>query len=95
MVTTYYIVPAMTDIAGQCRIVACNASLKELAAEARSVRDHYRKFPEQWKEAGLMNSRGQVVALDAPPHVWLEFQNCEPLMAGLTLDISTEAPVPA
>jgi hypothetical protein len=35
------------------------------------------------------------VALAAPPHVWQEFQACEPLMAGITLDISSEAPVTA
>lgn len=93
MKVTFYIVPALTDIAGQCRIVACNASLKEIAGEARSVRDHYSKYPQQWKEAGLMNSRGQVVALDAPPHVWAEFRADEPLMAGITYEMDVEAVV--
>ncbi|RQR65425.1 hypothetical protein DIE18_02950 [Burkholderia sp. Bp9125] len=93
MKVTFYIVPALTDIAGQCRIVACNASLKEIAGEARSVRDHYSKYPQQWKEAGVMNSHGQVVALDAPPHVWAELRADEPLMAGVTYEVDVEAAV--
>ena len=51
---TLYIVPALTDIAGQCRIVARDYF-------EGSARDNYRKEPEQWREVGLMNSRGKLV----------------------------------
>jgi hypothetical protein len=75
--TTYYIVPAMTEIAGQCRIVAFPDAVD-------NARDAYRRNPDVWKDAGVMNSRGSLVALDAPTHVIHEFRSCEPLAAGLT-----------
>jgi len=50
------IVPALTDQAGQCRIVRYTG--------AKSIKDpltHYRTYPEQWFEAGIMSSRGSLV----------------------------------
>lgn len=72
---TYYIVPAWSDIAGQCRIVKYPGTVK-------SPRDDYRKNPENWKEAGLMNSRGSLVCLCSSKAA-KEFRDMEPLMAGL------------
>lgn len=71
--STYYIAPGNI----QCRIVVHPETI-------RSPRDHYRQFPEQWKECGLMNFEGKVVALDAPLHVYREFRDSEPLMGGLS-----------
>ena len=71
-----YIVPANSDISGQCRIVARKASAP------LSARDNYREAPELWREAGLMNSRGKVVCLDAPADQYQELRDCEPLVAG-------------
>jgi hypothetical protein len=75
--TTILIVPAWSDQAGQCRIVA---------------RDHddsftpgladYRRQPDLWRDAGLMNSQGRLVCLDAERDRYADIQSCEPLMAG-------------
>lgn len=75
MTRTLYIVPAQTDQAGQCRIVAAEGKVM-------SPRFSYRQFPERWSEVGLMNSQGKLVCLDAPKAVWDELKECEPLMAG-------------
>lgn len=78
-IQTVYIVPAMTDLAGQCRIVA-------RAGEVDCARDDYRANPDAWKEIGLMNSRGKLVCLTAAPAVVDEMKSCEPLMAGLVFE---------
>jgi hypothetical protein len=77
--TTYLIVPALTDLAGQCRIVR-RPHHGDLPAKALQC---YRNDPDSWEEAGLMNSRGRIVCLDAPPAVYADMQNDEPLAAGL------------
>jgi hypothetical protein len=84
--TTYLIVPAFSDQAGQCRIVMRPGP----APRGRSALMHYRNYPDQWREAGLMNSSGQLVCLDAPDHVREEFIDCQPLMAGLSIDDGLE-----
>lgn len=84
----YLIVPAWSDQAGQCRIVRREHEIKH-----PDPLKHYRQYPEQWKEAGRMNSRGVVVALDATPEVLQEFRDCEPLMAGTSFDFPGAAPV--
>ena len=48
---TAYIVPALTNQAGQCRIVA-------RAGVPASAREDYRAHPDTWQEVGLMNSPG-------------------------------------
>lgn len=74
---TYLIVPAVTDIAGQCRIVLHpNFNLQEWPLT------HYREHPNEWQDVGLMNSQGRIRCLDAPSEVWREMRECEPLMAG-------------
>lgn len=81
MTTSVYIVPAMTDIAGQCRIVAREGKVN-------SARDDYRKNPDAWKEIGLMNSRGMLVCLAADNlGVVEELKACEPLMAGMQFEV--------
>lgn len=74
---TALIVPAMTEMAGQCRIVMRDG------ATTQALRD-YRENPDAWKEVGIMNSRGKLVCLEDIPALREELQACEPLMAGLT-----------
>ena len=81
---TLYIVPALTDIAGQCRIVARDYV-------EGSARDNYRKEPEQWREVGLMNSRGKLICFDGSDQARQELKNCEPLMAGLVFEVPLES----
>jgi hypothetical protein len=81
MTTTVYIVPAMTDQAGQCRIVSREGTVA-------SARDDYLQAPDNWKEIGLMNSRGQLVCIEADNlDVVDELKACEPLMAGLVFEV--------
>lgn len=82
---TIYIVPAWSDQGGQCRIVAQD----DFYGVAR---DAYRANPSGWKEVGLMNSRGQLVCLTAPSHVYSDIKECEPLMAGMAFTYPTSAP---
>lgn len=78
MKTCYLIVPAWSDQAGQCRIV----SRTHEVIHPKSLQ-HYREFPSQWGEVGLMNSQGKLVCLDAPPAVIQELKDSEPLSAGV------------
>lgn len=81
MTTSVYIVPAMTDQAGQCRIVAREGRV-------RSARDDYRRDPAAWKEIGIMNSRGRLVCLSADNLAIVdELKSCEPLMAGMQFEV--------
>lgn len=73
---TALIVPAMTDQAGQCRIVSRPGKWPNALQD-------YRQSPNAWKEVGLMNSRGRLVCVD-DSNLREELQDCEPLMAGLT-----------
>lgn len=82
MATTIYIVPAWSDQAGQCRIVARDDDF------AGTARDNYRAEPDKWREAGLMNSQGKLVCFDGSDAARQELKDCEPLMAGLTLRIN-------
>lgn len=84
--TQYLIVPAVTDLAGQCRIV-----MRAHDIVHPSPLQHYREYPQQWRDVGLINSRGCVVALEAPAEVRTEFKDCEPLMAGLSFSFASEA----
>lgn len=80
MKTQYLIVPAFSDQAGQCRIVA--RTHEHVHPQALQ---HYRNHADQWKEVGIMNSRGKLVCLDAPQLVIQDFKDCEPLGAGMTM----------
>ena len=83
----YLVVPAWSDQAGQCRIVR-----REHDAPHPDPLGHYRQYPQQWVDAGIMNSRGVVVALDAPPEVLQEFRDCEPIMAGTHFSFPASSP---
>jgi hypothetical protein len=74
---TFLIVPAWSDQASQCRIVSKQGPTKDPLQE-------YRANPGQWKEAGLMNSRGAIVYLNAPKEIIDDIRSCEPLMASTT-----------
>lgn len=79
MKTQYLIVPAWSDQAGQCRIVA-----RSHEQQHPNPLQHYRQYDSQWKEVGVMNSQGKLVYLDAPAAVVQDFKDSEPLAAGLT-----------
>lgn len=81
---TYYIVPAMTDQAGQCRVVHRDGHW--------AARESYRENPAAWHEAGLMNFEGKIVCLECPRYIWDQLKADEPLMAGLIITYDTEAP---
>lgn len=89
MKVTYLIVPAVTDQAGQCRIVK---RLHEdgVFTPSRALAD-YRSSPDLWRDAGYMNSRGEIVCLDCshPSHL-RSMRRDQPLMAGTTYSF-TEA----
>lgn len=74
----FLIVPAYSDQAGQCRIVTRESDSSMLGR----MLANYRENPDDWKDAGIMNSRGSLVCLDAPASVWAEMKLCEPLAAG-------------
>ena len=67
---TYYIVPAWSDQAGQCRIY------RLLEPVPRDAGEHYRKFPGLWKSAGIMNSRGELVCFGGPKEHAAELRDC-------------------
>ena len=76
---TLYIVPAVTDLAGQCRIVGRRGQISGAA------RDSYRADPSAWMEVGLMNSKGELVCLEeefGAAGGWDELRDSQPLMAG-------------
>jgi len=72
----FYIVPAWSDQAGQCRVVMREFSGKIDAAAS------YRSTPELWKYAGLMNSQGKLVCLE-DKYAFDEMSQDEPLAAGI------------
>lgn len=72
----FYIVPAWSDQASQCRIVTRQVDKKIDAAAS------YRAAPELWKEAGLMNSQGKLVCLN-DQQAFIEMSQDEPLAAGV------------
>lgn len=77
----YLIVPAWSDQAGQCRIVARTYE-REFGNDTPGLRE-YRANPDLWREVGIMNSRGSIVAF-APSHAshYNHMKSDEPLMAG-------------
>lgn len=71
--TTVYIVPATSDIAGQCNIVARPGRIT-------NARDDYRANPERWVEVGLMASDGHVRCIEPQ---YADIEQDQPLAAGL------------
>lgn len=90
--STLYIVPACTDQSGQCRIVGFRGTTS-------SARDCYEANPGLWVEAGLMNSRGELVCLsDEFAEFRQELLDSQPLMASLQFSMRAGAgrtPFPA
>jgi len=78
---TVYIVPAWSDQAGQCRIVA-TVTAQKLANVPRDY-DHY---PDKWREVGIMNSQGKLVCYDGKTEELAEIRSCEPLAAGMVFE---------
>ncbi|AEK59702.1 hypothetical protein A5904_14800 (plasmid) [Acidithiobacillus caldus] len=76
--STFYIAPAFSNQAGQCRIVRHDRRIKNPAR-------HHREHQEEWKEAGLMSSQGRLVCLEASAMMAKIFREREPLAAGLVV----------
>ena len=85
---TALIVPALTDMAGQCRIVARPGPVKAALAD-------YRANPDAWKEVGLMNSRGKLVCCEPLGNLAEELKDCEPLAGGMVLSFTATKPMAA
>lgn len=88
MKTTYLLVPAFSDQAGKVRVVAMDHEWDR----APGLVD-YRANPELWREAGTVNSRGELVALDGGKEIWEDMKSCEPIFPPLTFtyEATTEA----
>lgn len=74
MLTTYLVVPAWSDQAGQCRIVS-----REHDNKFRMCLATYRRAPELWKEAGLVSSTGGLRCIDASAVVAQYMREQEPI----------------
>lgn len=75
----FYIVPAWSDQAGQCRIVSTDTQGRIDAGR------HYEQHPERWREVGLMSSQGKLRCLTADRTIYDDIKSQEPLMAGVCL----------
>lgn len=73
----FLIVPALTDLAGQCRIVH-----RTTAPHISLGVKEYREKTELWHEVGIMASDGHLVCLTAWSDVVDEFKDSQPLCAG-------------
>mgnify|MGYP003532288840 FL=1 len=83
--TTYLVVPAFSDQAGQLRIVSRRASCVLTLTD-------YRHAPDLWAEAGLVRAHdGVLICLDAPASVHAEFRACEPIRPPLGVCLPDEA----
>lgn len=47
-----------------------------------SVGEHYKRFPNAWREVGLMNYQGMLVCFEGPDVQRQELLASQPLMAG-------------
>jgi hypothetical protein len=80
---TAYVVPAVTEIAGQCRIYVREGIIKD-------PRSDYKETPDAWKFVGLMNSGGELVCCDPIGDLVQCLKDCEPLMGGLQVRVCAE-----
>jgi hypothetical protein len=71
---TYLIVPAWSDLAGQCKIVSREGRHPQALLS-------WRENHTLWQESGIMNSQGKLVCLDNAA-LWEEMKADEPLSAG-------------
>lgn len=87
MLINFYIVPAWSDQASQCRIVSRTTTVPV------DARKDYLENSELWHEAGLMNSRGELVYLSANKDQYDDIKGCVPLMAGcqFTYEVDNDA----
>jgi len=84
---TALIVPAMSDMAGRCRIVARRGDIHDALWD-------YRDNPRRWKDVGLTDSRGELVCCEPYGDLVAELKACEPLRAGLVVPfIAPDCPI--
>lgn len=74
---TILVVPAITNQAGQCRVVAREGNF------ASNALDNYRTSTgNAWREVGLMNSLGCLAYFAGPREVREDIEDCQPLCGG-------------
>lgn len=84
MPTTYLVLPAWSEQAGQLRIVSRRAGCTLTLTD-------YRNDATGWADAGLVAAQaGRLVCLNAPASVWAEFKACEPIRAPLVVCVPDE-----
>ena len=82
--TTYLVLPAWSDQAGQLRIVSRRAPC------CLTLTD-YRNDSTGWAEAGLVAAHsGHLICLYAPPSVRGHFMSCEPIRPPLVVCLPDE-----
>jgi hypothetical protein len=86
---TYVVVPAWSDQAGQCRIVARVHDQGEAAV--RPGLQDYRRNPNKWWDVGLMGSDGTIRCLQARPNERAIINEAVPIMAGTAFHFEREA----
>ena len=74
--TTINIAPAFSDQAGQCRIYRHDGNPDDARAS-------YRFQPDEWREVGVMNSRGKLVCFEGTNEQHQDLVNTQPLIARL------------
>lgn len=69
----------------QCRLV-----FKEFDAPQPKVLQDYQRMPDTWKEVGLINYRGQLVASDCSSAINCKLMEAEPIAGGSYLEFNEE-----
>lgn len=59
-IETLYVAPAVTEFGSQCRIYAMPYPMRP----GQRPGDIHEKYQKEWKEIGLMNSRGKLVCCE-------------------------------
>ena len=90
MKTTYLIVPGETPFSGDPNPAQARIYAREHGEHLAPGLREYRDCPEQWKEAGLINSKGELVCLDAPAEIYADMRDQQPLMASTSYTYTKE-----
>lgn len=72
----FLVVPAWSDQAGQMRIVS---KVRDTAAGALA---DYRRNPDGWLEAGIVNNEGKLVCLSGPDCIRTDMRDAQPIAGG-------------
>lgn len=89
MLTTFLVVPAWSDQAGQLRIVS-----REHDNKFRLSLTDYRRAPDLWKDVGLVSSSGVLRCIEAHADVARYIRESEPIYPPSTFTFDANS-VPA